>query len=338
MSEEALYRSVGGRLVAAGTDGASSSEGYWDFGWVPPENRSDEMHAADGAVEGSWPRFAISGRSRDDVKKVDLTRLWSHETVRAALGFAYDGTHQLTGSCVGAGAGNVVASVNFKEVIKDGDPEKIILPFYPYHYGRGRLRGGFRGRGEGSNGLPQAEAIRLDGVLDNNSHSELPRFDNSDGLIWGKDVEMQWSAGDLSPCRDWVETGKKYPIKTTARARSAADVRQGLVNLFPATCASMYGFNARVEKGVLLGRRGPRWGHQMSLHAFWEHPELGPIYWLMNQWGKRAHGLCPTGMPGGGAWITEADVEWICQTGEVVIFSGHDGYPAPDFDLSLVFG
>lgn len=265
MTEEQLYASVGGRLVAAGTDPASASEGYWDFGWVPPELRTDEQHEVADRIESSLPKFAISGRSRDDVKKSDMTKLWSHPSVVAALGYAYEGTHQKEGSCVGAGAGNVVASTNFKEVIKGGDPEKIILPFYPYHYGQGRLKAGFRGRGHGSHGLPQAEAIREFGVLDNLSHPELPKPSNSDGLIWGSAVETQWSAGDLSPNRDWVETGRKYPIRTIARARSANDVRQGLVNLYASSCASMYGFNAGVEDGILLGRKGPRWAHQMCL-------------------------------------------------------------------------
>lgn len=189
-------------------------------------------------------------------------------------------------NCVGAGAGNVIASLNFVEVVKLGDPEKIILPFYPYHYGRGRLASGMRGRGEGSTGGGQAKAIRDDGIIDNLSHAELPKPSNSDALVWGKDVEMQWSAGDRSPCSDWLTTGKKYPVKTVAKLSSAAEVREALINLYPVTCASMYGHNPSVVKGVLLGKKGPRWSHQMSFHAYWKHPELGPIYWLHNQWGK----------------------------------------------------
>lgn len=330
MSAE-LYASVGGKLVAHGPSGRE----WWDFGWVPPEQRSDEQHEADAAALSRMPRFEVFGKGPfEDADKVDLTQLWRHPAVVAALGFPYPGTHQLTGSCVGAGSGNVVASVNFVEVLKFGDPEKVILPFYPYHYGRGRLKSGMGGRGEGSSGSGQAEAIRTDGVLDNLSHPDLPKPTNSDALVWGGSVEMAWSAGGQSPCKDWLDKGRVHPIKTVAPLRSAGDVRQALVNLFPVTCASMYGHTPRIESGVLLGRRGPQWSHQMSIHAWWKHPALGPIYWLHNQWGLDAHGRCPTGMPGGGVWILESDVEWICRTGEVFAFSGMDGYPAPDFDVS----
>lgn len=187
--------------------------------------------------------------------------------------------------CVGAGGGNVAASLAFVEVIRLGDPEKVILPFYPFTYGRSRSRSGMGGRGEGSTGTGWAEAAKQDGILDNLSHPELPKPKNSDALVWGSSVEMDWSAGERSPCKDWLDKGRVHLIKTVSRCRNAGDVRAALLNYYPVTEASMYGFNAKVEDGVLLGRRGPRWAHQMSFHAFQEHPKLGPIYWLMNQWG-----------------------------------------------------
>lgn len=333
-----LYQSVGGRLVtpARRLYGSGAPEPYWNFGWVPPEERTEEQHDAHDRATSAMPAFAVRGRSQGDVKRADLTELWKHADVVSALGHPYTGTHQLTGSCVGAGGGNVAASVSYVDAVRLGDLEKCILPFYPYTYGRSRFRCGMNGRGEGSLGSGWAEAAKKDGVLDNLSHPELHRPANSDGLVWGASVEMEWSAGDRAPCTAWLDRGVKHPIRTVSRARNASDVRQGLINLFPATCASMYGFTARVHKGVLLGTKGPRWAHQMSLQAFWDHPELGPLYWLHNQWGLEFHGRCPTGMPGGGAWITEVDVDWICRD-EVFIFSQYDGYPVPDFDIPWVF-
>jgi hypothetical protein len=469
---EALYRSVGGKMVAMGTNGASASEGYWDFGWRPPEVRTEREHEAHDRIVSAMPRFSIQGRSREgDSKKVNLTELWNHSAVVARLGYAYSGTHQLTGSCfkpgtrvrladgsekpieefkggekvithagrvrkvirptsrtysgamrtveavghefvevrrkvtatadhrfftpagdwkeigtlkectgvmlgsmacpvdrlseasvsgqtvhcleveedhsfiangfvvancVGAGGGNVAASLSFVEVIRLGDPEQVILPFYPFTYGRSRFHSGSRGRGEGSSGSGWAQAAIEDGILDNLSHEQLPKPKNSDGLIWGADVEMAWSDGAGSLCTGVLELGRKHLIRTASRMRSADDCKAAISNLFPITCASMYGFKPEIRNGVLFGVKGPRWAHQMALLAVWEHPELGDIFWLQNQWGD-VHGRCPTGMPFGGVWIPRVDVDWMCRD-EVFAFSQYNGYPAPDFDVSLVFG
>ena len=58
----------------------------------------------------------------------------------------------------------------------------------------------------------------------------------------------------------------------------------------------------------------------MYLIAWWLHPQLGELYFLMNQWGKNAHGKCPSGAPNGGVWIRKDDVNWICRD-EVFAFS-----------------
>lgn len=238
-------------------------------------------------------------------------------------------------NCVGAGGGNVAFTLSAIEVIRLNDPEKIILPFYPYTYGRSRYRSGMRGRGEGSTGAGWAEAAVKDGILDNLS-LDVPKPKNSDALVWGESVEMEWSAGDREPCTKWLDIGTKHIIKTASRLKSADEVRSAIANLYPVTCASMYGFNPVVRDGVLLGVKGPRWSHQMSIHAYWDHPALGTLFWLQNQWGKNAHGTDPAGGPLGGVWITSKDVDWICQD-EVFAFSQFDGYPAPDWEVEWIF-
>lgn len=342
MSEQ-LYLSVGGverstPARASWSTFVTNGGTFWDFGWIPPEERSDDQNEAMAKHIAQMQPFVITGASRESEPDVNLCALWSHPTVTRVLGFAYPGTHQLTGSCVGAGGGNVAASLAYKEVIRDADPEKVILPFYPYTYGCSRKRMGDDGPGEGSLGSAWAEAAREDGILDNLSHSDLPQPKNSDALVWGKEVEMAWSAGGRKPCTDWLTAGRVHPIKTVSELKTAEDVRKALLNYYPVTEASMYGFEAREENGVLLGRRGPRWSHQMSFHAVWKHPQHGWIYYLMNQWGRGAHGKCPSGMPEGGVWILEQDVEWICRSGgEVYAFSEYNGYPAPDFVIPWIF-
>lgn len=323
--DEELYQSVGGQLVTYG-----SGEPFWMFGWVPPQLRDDTQHAIHEAAERSMSPSSVfdSMRSNEDVEFANLTRTWSNERVVRELGFAYTGAHQLTGSCVGGGAENVVATLNFFEVLVNGDPEKIFLPFYGYHYGRGRLHSGIRGRGEGSTGSGQAKAIQIDGVLDNAIEGLPKPIRTDDGIIWGKDVEMVWSAGDRID-QKWIDVGKKHPCTDVAKVNNSDEVRKSIVNGKPCTCASMYAFKASVvgegKDACLLGQKQGSWSHQMSLLAYWKHPRHGPLFWLMNQWGLNAHGTCPSGMPRGGAWITAADVDWICKS-EVYSFAGHTGW------------
>lgn len=328
MSEEQVFKSVGGVRVAFGTQGE-----VWNFGWVAPAWRDDPMHEAHERIERAMPAFGIVGKS-NAAPKADLTKLWKHPTVVAGLGFEYTGTHQLTGSCVGAGGGNVAASLAFREVVVTGDPERVILPFYPYTYGRSRLRSGMRGRGEGSTGSGWAEAATKDGVIDNALEGLPKPTHNPAGLVWGAAVEMEWSAGDREPCTRWTGEGGKHLIKTASKLTDSGQVWDALVNGYPVTCASMYAYRTSVEGGVLLGRRSGQWAHQMSFHACWEHDTHGRIYWLQNQWGDYG-GRCPTGMPAGGCWIKAADVDWICRD-EVYAFSNYDGYPALTLDWSSI--
>lgn len=242
-------------------------------------------------------------------------------------------------NCVGAGMGNATASLNFFEVLVLGDAEKLFLPFYPYAYGRGRYHCGMRGRGEGSQGSCQAQAVKEDGVLDNALEGLPKPTSTSDGIVWGSKVEMEWSAGDREPCTKWLQEGKKHVITGVAKLRNHDEVRLSIVNGKPVTVASMYAFRASVvgegKEACLLARKQGSWAHQMSIHAYWKHPKHGPIFWLMNQWGLRAHGTCPTGLPEGGAWITAADVDWICRD-EAYSFSGHSGWAAKEIDWSMI--
>lgn len=331
MSDEFDYRSVGGQLVVRGEgDGGA----FWNFGWTPFEHRSPEQMDGHAAIVSSMPEFRIRGRSQyryGDEEKVCLFDLWKHPTTVAALGFAYPGTHQLTGSCVGAGGGNVEFTLSAVEVLRLGDPEQIVIPFWLIPYGRSRYYSGMRGRGEGSTGSGFAKAARVDGVVPATLEG-LPKFTNTDGLVWGAAAEYEWSAGDRIS-EDWLTKSRKHLTKTTAVCRSADDVREAIVNGFPCTCASMYAHDGGKVQGtpaVLLASRRGQWAHQMSLQAWWNHPQHGEIFWLHNQWGLGAHGTCPTGAPRGGVWIRKADVDWICRD-EVFAFSQFDGFPSQTF-------
>lgn len=301
-------------------------------GWIPPENRTREQHEASGQAIQAMPRFAIQGEWREDVTKACLFEVWSHPDVVAALGYAFPGTHQITGSCVGAGGGNALFTLSAVEVVRLGDPERIVIPFWLLPYGKSRQRAGMRGRGEGSMGATFAEAVRQDGVLDANGDG-LPKFSRDDGLVWGKSVELEWSDG-AAIGEKWLSESRRHLVRTTAQCRTADDVRAAIVNGYPCTCASNWG--GQMSPGtsgnpaVLLNRRSGSWSHQMSVQAWWQHPSLGEIFWIHNQWGVNTHGKCPSGAPGGGFWIAKSDMQSICDADEVFAFSGFDGFPSQD--------
>jgi hypothetical protein len=322
------YASVGGKPYRPRVASFAQSGPIFDFGWIPLDDRTPEERERHEKIVSEMPDFRISGSTAYDRKRSRLIETWSNPTVAAKIGYVYPGVRQTTGCCVGAGGGNAIFSLIAAEVLRTGDYEKITVPFWLLTYGRSRYRGGMRGRGEGSFGSAFAEAIRLDGVIDA-KETDLPRFENSNGLSWGSNNEMTWSDGGAIS-QSWMDKAKVHLVKTTAACKSADDVREALMNWYPVTIASMWGCDSpRVQgtPGVLLGTRNTSWSHQMSIHDWWEHPSLGEIFWIQNQWGLNAHGKCPSGMPLGGMWTTKADVDWICKTGEVFAFSQFDGFP-----------
>jgi hypothetical protein len=287
-------------------------------GWIPFEQRTLVQNAAHFEALSSLPKFEIVGRTtypKDG--KAFLTNLWKHERVKSKLGFEFPGVHQITGSCVGAGGGNMLFSLATADAIMRGEPEEVIIPFWLLPYGRSRYYLGDTSPGEGSTGSTFARACIEDGTLDGRGEG-LPEFKNSDGLVWGERVEMSWSDGDAKQTMDLLPESRKHLVQTAA---------------YPVTIASSWG--GRMEcptKGdppVLLNEHSGSWSHQMSVQNWWDHPTLGEIFWVQNQWGD-AHGHDPAGGPAGGFWVVKNDIDWICRNGEVYAFSQFNGYPAQD--------
>lgn len=330
-----FLRSVGGKRISLGKGGGE----VWNFGWIPPENRTQTQEAAHAAAVGGMPRFAVDGKSAyADADRVNLYEIWKHPDVVQALGFPWTGTHQFTGSCVWAGGQNVVTTMHFIDVIKRQEAERLYVPFGLLAYGRSRFYLGDRSPGEGSTGSTFAKAAREDGFLDARADG-MPPFRNADGIEWGGNTEMSWSDGDASQTMNLLPESRKRLVKSTAQLRSADDVREAIKNEFPVTCASMYAHDGGKVQGspaCLLARRQGTWSHQMSVQAWWLHPQFGELYWLQNQWGLNAHGKDPAGGPPGGVWITKADMDWICRD-EVFAFSQYDGFPAPAKPIPWLF-
>lgn len=309
------------------------------FGWIPPDERSPEMQAWHLEECASMPVFRILGKANDDTKKAVL---WdcSKEAVKLNPALPTNGEHfmvfrQVTGSCVGNGLGQATWYLSAVEVVRLHDAEQVLLPFYLLPYGRSRYYAGMRGRGDGSLGSAGAKAVRTDGILSALTEG-LPKFTSEGGISWGERAEYDWSDGAAIDNK-WLDMSRKHLVKTTAQMNSADDCRMALQNYYPLTIASMWG--GRMEcptegtPPVLLNERVTSWAHQMCVIGWWEHPTLGEIFYVLNSWGKNAHGTDPSGAPQGGFWIRKRDMERIVSENETFAFSQFDGFPAPAPDF-----
>lgn len=300
-------------------------------GWIPFSQRTAAMRRAHDAAFAAMPAFAIKGKSEAKGDKILLTDFWKHPEVVGSVGFEFPGIHQETGSCVGAGGGDVVFTLSAVEVVRLGDPEQALVPFWLLPYGKSRERGGMSGQGEGSMGSTFAEAIRLDGIIPATLDG-LPKFTkDSNGLTWGSKAEMTWSDGARIG-EEWLVQSRKHLVRTTSPCSSPADVRAAIQNYYPCTAACGKYVNSGTAKvtgtpPVLLGRLNASGGHQIGLLGWCDHPELGDLFYYMNQWPKPTYSPAdPAGGPLGGCWIPAADVDFMCRD-EVYAFSQFDGFP-----------
>lgn len=235
------------------------------FGWLPHSKRTSKQGKIHENLTAFMPCFFIAGQTAaSDGANV---RLWDF-TMRL-LNEHLPTLAQQTGSCVGQGAWNAVMYLSAMEIVRLGDNEKLETIFLPYHYGRGRHHAGISGRGDGSTGSGQAEAVVKDGVIAQFEHDDLPEpSGGNSGLTWGGRVEMDWSNGAGIAGR-WVREGKKHPIKSTALVVNYEQARDALANGYPVTVASMRGFRMRtqVDKGKHWGVPSGQWAHQMCVPA-----------------------------------------------------------------------
>ena len=329
---DAVMREAGGRRLVLG------DTTIYAFGWLAPILRTPVQLAAEAKAEAEMPRFEPPRRKKEP-KQALLFELWKHPDVVAANGRPFTGIFQKTGSCVGAGGGNCWMTLACVEAVRVGDPEMPLIPFWLLPYGRSRYYLGDRSPGEGSSGGTFAKAATEDGTVPANS-AGLPQPVEDDGMLtWNRGAEMAWSDGDAKQTMDLLSASRKHLVKSTAKCGSHTDVKAALQSGFPCTGASMYAHNGgkvQSDPPVLLGGKSGSWSHQMSILGWMEHPKLGDLFWLMNQWGASAHGKCPSGAPNGGVWITAKDCDFICRD-EVFAFSQFEGFPSQDWDIPGIF-
>lgn len=312
------------------------------LGWIGPKQRTRAQHDANARHLAAMPRFRIGApgdpvyTAPSDPIKVMLTDSWKDPSVIADIGLGgqpFPRFHQLTGSCVGCGGGQALATLNFVQRMLSANPTTAFVPFWPYNYGKCRAEEGDVGQGEGAMGSSFAHSIATDGILTDTDQG-LPVFVNNDGLILTDQLEMQWSDGNSSLVTGFDALAKPHPVGTAAPCLGVQDVKAAILNGYPCTCAcDDYIGNASIQgtggNACVLGKWDSPGGHQQSVHNYWDHPTLGPLYWAQNNWPGDTYPADPAGGPTCGCWVRENDLAKVWQLdAEVFAISHLSWFPA----------
>jgi hypothetical protein len=310
-------------------------------GWIPPEDRTAEMRKADKRIMDAMPTVDEVFTGSSTSKR---PRMWQvvGEAIKKGLvksEFVLDGKwlkniSQIIGSCVGFGAGNMDFYASIVDAMIRNQREQITPSFVPYHYGRGRLHSGIRGAGSGSFGSGQAKALAVDGLLAwDHEGLTLPKPTFGNVIAWTGQIETQWSDGAKIGA-EFVKEGQKHLYPTAANVTSVEQAKTLLDSYYPMTIASSWGglMKCPVTEGVLLNRRSGTWNHQMWVIDYIEHPTLGLLFWVGNNW-RDAHGRDPGGewdggygAPPGGFYIKADDMAWIISKRETFAFGDKAGF------------
>lgn len=307
-------------------------------GWVRPDQRTTEQKRAHEGIVAAMPRFGIRGQFTAAERRYPL---W--KAGKAVLGKFLPYVFQQTGSCVGAGGCNMLMTAMAVEIALKGESEEFKVPWWLFTYGRSRYRAGMRGPGEGSIGSAWAEAVTKDGSfeIDPAGAPDLPDYKEQGGwIVQPSRVELEWSDGGRIQ-EVWLKLGVVHRFKTAAPVRSADEAAQAIINGYPLTQASDFGFRPmspapRGNPPVRVVEWNGRWSHQTYIDEYWDHPTEGELFRWGNNWGPDAHGP-PTGdEPPGGVYIQKRTLDQIIRSspGEVIAFSGYDGFPARELNFA----
>lgn len=300
------------------------------FGWIPPEGRSVPVQKQHEIYIDDTPSvfevFTSAGsRAPDAPRNWELTR-GPEEFVRNGV---FKNLTQLTGSCVGAGAGNMTVWATLLDSVVRGQRERITLPFWPYHYGRGRYHSGIRGPGEGSLGSGQAKALQLDGWLEY-TFDDVPRPTIGENIQYTESVEMSWSDGARID-QKYITEGQKHKWTHVVKVTSVDEAAALSDSHYVFTIASNWGgkMQCPIVDGVLLNTRTGTWMHQMWVLDYFMHPRLGRLWCIGNNW-RYVHGKDPgtfcKPIPDGCFYIKDNELAYILKQGDSFGFADPEGF------------
>lgn len=283
------------------------------LGWIPPDERTEEMHEAHRVAMASMLPFPLVSDPLPTGFKLMLTDSWKHRQTIKALGRPFTGSHQNTGSCVNSGAMNACMMRLVLNVLMFGLAQKIVVPFTLVAYGKSRQFAGMRGRGEGSLGSTMAKAMREVGMIDA-ADSSLPKYtaDSSKGFDYPAEVELQFSDGAALPAK-LLDLADDNLIGATAELHNTQEMSSAILNFNPVTRAHMNWAKPGTERlegsgsaEVVIGEHNGEGGHQMTCDGVWQHPTLGLLFHETNNWGLDVYRTDPSTGTGSGYWVKES--------------------------------
>lgn len=310
------------------------------LGWIRPEDRTPEQQQAHARAVASMPRFGIAGagvRTTSGSSKLDvkLFEAWRHPKVIEDIGFEFRRYQQVTGSCVGAGLGQVLVTLSAVQRLFAQAPTKAAIFFWLFNYGRSRFLYGWKTPGEGSFGSTAAQSVRDEGVIPiHDGIKGLPAFKNGDdeGIIYSEQIEMVYSDGDTREQLELLKLAKEYPVKQVAEITNVDDLAAAVANGYPCTFGCDYYCNsASVRDGYAIGRATNRGGHQWAVLGVKDDPKLGRLFHNQNNWYATIYPKDPAGGPPCSCWFTEEEQARLLRVGECFAFSNFTYFPAqPD--------
>jgi len=311
-------------------------------GYILPSERTPEQQRAHSLAVASMPKFGISGggvktTSGSSNLDVHLYRALTRKEVLDDLGLQFYRYHQQTGSCVGAGLGQVLVVLSAVQRLFAKNPTKAALFFWLFNYGRSRWLYGWKTPGEGSFGSTAAKSVRDEGVIPINDKTRalLPAFKDAgkEGIIYSEQIEMKYSDGDIKEQMQLLSMSKEYPVGQVAELTNTAQMAEAVANGYPLTIASSgHCRNVQEKNGVLIGTNNRSGGHQWAIVAVVDHPQLGRLFGNLNNWPESVYPLDPFSQWPCFYWTTEAETERTLRNeGECYAFSNFTYFPAqPD--------
>lgn len=307
------------------------------LGYVTREERTPEQEAAHEVALACFMKHDLPEVTLSKGEKFCLFDFWKHPDVVADVGFVFDRFRQLTGSCVGVGGGCGLFSTICAQRLDKDNPTKAFLPFWLAPYGMSRHYGGMDGQGSGSFGSTFVKALTQDGITDwpnGQDEHDLPDYDHKDGIAVSSNTELQWSSYRHRGLQDLLPVTREHRLGAGTKANDVESIRRLVLNGYGVTVAcSRFIGNGRVRgsgaNAYVEGSWDSSGGHQQSIHAVWEHPDDGPLYWAQNTWPKSVYPRDPAGGPVCGVWVTERNLERVFSYGdEIYGLSEQDWFPA----------
>ncbi len=285
------------------------------LGWIGPSERTPQMQAECDAARAGMVRYALPMPTLAKGDVVNLTRAWSHPDVVADVGFPFQRIYQHTGSCVHSGGTlALMTSIAIQRVATDA-PTKAFLPFTYHNYAISRAECGFLRAGDGSAGTTFWRSLYRDGVTawKRPESGGRPDYKNDDGIEIKAAEEYAWSTTRNPGVAVAKAESAGHTIAQSGECRTVADIRAMNLNGFGVSFAcDRYIGHGRVvgsgDRARVMGKWDSSGGHQQSIHGVEEHPDLGPIYLVCNNWARNTYPILES-QPVCSTWVLEADVE-----------------------------